>query len=415
MATTSSAWLGQPTAPGVDTSQRTRNAQAQGQEDSMGYLDSDQRQKQTGVNTGQGGYVSGQVAPAGNTTAPTTGVPRGAAPVATQPQYTAPAMSAPAPVTSVTNPAVDSDGTVVGNSSPAPADDITTKQSALTAPGSTTVSASGTGSGKSPVPVGSSISPTVYLGNKISPGLGDKYDIGGRLLTPSAADLSPTIAAQNAAFDTAGGINQERYDYRPGEAASQERVALDTANADQVRKMQLASLGGLNDAANGRVPSVAELQLRSQAAKNAAANLGAARALGGRSVGGVAHQATIANAGSALDTNVAAAALRAQEIAQARNQEVQAQQGVRGQDVTTAEANANLAQAANKNNLDSQNEQNKLADQHRLALLDAQLKAMGIGTTAAGDTVSAAAKNAASENESKQGVLKAGSSLLSFL
>src|SRR6476620_1253747 len=282
MATVSSAWLGTPTAPGIDTSQRTRKAAEQGQVDSMGYLDSDQRQKQTGVNTGQGGYVSGQVAPTGPAAPATTGV-AGTTPVTTpSPAPTVGAIGS-SPVTvrngSVAQPfqlSATSPGSAPANN------DVTTVQGALTnSPGTTTTT--GTARGKSPIPVGGDVSPTVRGLNEISPGLGDKYDIGGNLLTPSVADLSPTIAAQNAAFGTAGNLDQERYGYRPGEAASQERVALDTANADQIRAKQLASLSGLNDAANGRVPSVAELQLRSQAAKNAAANLGAARALGGRS------------------------------------------------------------------------------------------------------------------------------------
>src|SRR6478735_10202407 len=155
MATVSSAWLGTPTAPGIDTSQRTRKAAEQGQVDSMGYLDSDQRQKQTGVNTGQGGYVSGQVAPAGATAATSTGVPRGTtSPTVAAPVPTAPTGAFGASPTTVRNGSVAQPIQIAANgthSGYAPNNDITTVQSALsTSPGTTTTT--GTTNGKSAIP-----------------------------------------------------------------------------------------------------------------------------------------------------------------------------------------------------------------------------------------------------------------------
>jgi hypothetical protein len=202
-----------------------------------------------------------------------------------------------------------------------------------------------------------------------------------------------------------GNLNQERYNYRPGEAPAQDVVSLDTQQADQTRGRQQTALDALTAAANGTVPSAAEIQLREAAARNNAANFGAARALGGRSAGGAARAATVANAEANNETNVAAAAGRAAEQANARQALISALGGVRGQDIDTAQSNANLRQQAYGNNLTSQTTANAQADEWRKALLAAQLQALGIGTNAAGQTVNAAAKNTEAINKSKGGIL----------
>jgi len=104
--------------------------------------------------------------------------------------------------------------------------------------------------------------------------------------------------------------------------------------------------------------------------------------------------------------------LRASETANARNQLTAALGGVRGQDVETAAKNADLNQAANANNLNSQLQQNELAEKQRQALIDAQLKALGIGTQASSSILNAGAANANADNKQKGGILDTVGNLL---
>ena len=365
------------------------------------------REARTGVDRGGTGYVSGQVNP--NATATTARAAAAYAPTAAPAAAPAPAAS-PYPLGYSRAAGAQAPGTAYS----APADsDITTQQSALTAPQLGTAPTAGAGAntgttqGRSPIPTGQNISPTVYVGNQISPGLGDSIDPGSNLLRPTMTDLSPTQNAQAAAFGAAGNFNQERYDYRPGSAPAQDRVALDTANADQLRARQFGSLDDLAAAARGEVTSPAELQLRQQAARNNAATFGAARALGGRSAGGAGRAATLASTDANIRTNADAGQLRATEQANARNQLISALSGVRGQDIDISQSNANLGQAANANNLTAQTQANALAEQHRQALIEAQLQAMGIGTTAASATVAGSKANADTDNKGKDAIKSA--------
>jgi len=243
--------------------------------------------------------------------------------------------------------------------------------------------------------------------NRISPGLGDSVDPGSNLLRPTMADLGPTQQAQAAAFGAAGNFDQERFDYRPGSAPAQDRVQLDTTKADELRQRQFGSLDDLAAAARGEVASPAEIQLRQQAARNNAATFGAARALGGRSAGGAGRAATLASTDANIRTNADAGLMRATEQANARNALISALSGVRGQDIDISQANANLGQAANANNLQSQTQANALAEQHRQALIEAQLQAMGIGTNAASATVGASKANAEADNKLKGNIVGA--------
>jgi hypothetical protein len=117
-------------------------------------------------------------------------------------------------------------------------------------------------------------------------------------------DTGPATAAQKAAFGISDSLDRERYDYRPGAAASQDRIALDKAQAEQTRQRQLDAIEALTSAANGTVPSAAELQMRREAGRNVAATLGQARALGGRSAGGAARAGTLASADLLANTSV---------------------------------------------------------------------------------------------------------------
>lgn len=273
-----------------------------------------------------------------------------------------------------------------------------------TAPGATPppALAPGTTTTRGTVPGYNPLGPTVSTAVGAVPIVGD---IANGLLTTSRTDTGPGVAAQNAAFGLGGNLDQERYNFKPGDAAYQERVALEKAQQDEIRQRQLRSLDALEGAANGGVMSAADIQMKREGARSAARNLGAARALGGRSAGGVARAATLANAESALDLNSRLAEQRAQETAQARSLLTAAQSGVRGQDVDVAGRDASLAQAANENNLNSQIHTDDRAQDWRKTLLDNQLKAYGIGTSAANSIVDANQATAAAENKAKGGYL----------
>lgn len=377
---------------------------------------------QTGVNPGGQGYNSGQVNPAA-LAAPTAPAPTGASaalaamgvsqtPSATvtkgsnwlptltpTPPPTPPVQIASTTPTSLTGhvgtaPVASSvppiqafmDGTL-------PATPATPASAA--APGTTTATPGGTTNGYG-VPGVSSL-PVV-----------------GSLFQTQQADLSGVHAAQNADYGEAQALGQERYDYNPGAAPSQALGTINTTQTTGDRANSLAALGGITAAANGTVPSAAELQLRQQSARNQAANLGAARALGGRSAGGVARAATVANAGTNAQTNLDAAQTRATEQATARQQQIAALSGISSQDANNAVAQANLTQAGSSNNLTAQTTADAQAEAQRQALLQAQLTAMGQGTTAATGGAAASAANAAAQNAAKGGFVKSFTDAVGF-
>lgn len=387
------------------------------------------RRPETGVATGGAGYVSGQVAPTGSATTALGAVPPPGGSQTTLPTQVGgatipaggwrPQFAAAPPADSWRNPAASGAGTETITSAlatpaptaaPAPtsggwrtgaAPDTTTVQSALgisspAANGATGTSNPNTGTYNNPA--------LVSTGNA---GVDRILDPGGIFTGATMTDTGPAVAAQKAAFGISDDLNQERYDYRPGAAAAQDRVSLDKTQADQTRGGQVDALGRLRDAATGAVPSAAELQMRREAGKNVAATLGQARALGGRSAGGAARAGTLATADILANNTAQGAQLRAAEQERARAAEMAALGTVRGQDVDTANADARLAQEANANNLRSQLEQNDLAEKHRLTLLDEQLKALGIGTGAAGSILNAGAANANADNKQKGGILSA--------
>jgi len=315
---------------------------------------------------------------------------------------TAPAASAPAGVRRGEMPAVTAD--------------TTTRTGAISTPGGTPPSGAargptGTTQGQRPIPVGGDASPTVNALNRVSPGLGDSLDPGSSLvdqyLRPTLTDTTPGAATQQAGFGLSDDLSRERFDYRPGAAASQDVVGLDKAQADQIRAKQEEALAGLRAAATGAVPSAAEIQMRQEAGRNVAATLGQARALGGRSAGGAARAGTLATADLLARNNVEGAALRAAEQDRARQAEIAALGGVRGQDVDTASREAQLRQEAYQNNLRAQLDQNELAERHRQTLLQAQLQALGIGGQAAAAIMNAGSANAAAQNKFQGGVLGA--------
>lgn len=383
------AWTGSPATPGY-----ARPGSPEDQAIRQRQL-AQQHQALSGVNPGGGGYVSGQVAPAGAAARPQPAAPR------------PPAAAPPAPL-----PAVAPVAPAAAFGVPAGINGIASSVGAAQTPGGFQAVANGHRAGSASTVPGSTGSNGAGTSNtEILPGTNSVPIVGG-LLGTSTADLSGVHAAQNADFGAAQSLNQERYDYRPGESPYQERVQLDTTNADQTRAQQEQALTALTSAANGTVPSAAELQLRQQSDHNNASAFGAAQALRGRSPGGSYLQASRQGAASQLATNAQAAQLRAAEQERARGQLMEALTGVRTQDVGTASANANLGQAANANNLQAQTQANAQAQDWRQQLLQGQLAAMGYGTQAATGGANAAAANAKAENEGKNKFINAAASFL---
>lgn len=186
-------------------------------------------------------------------------------------------------------------------------------------------------------------------------------------LTPSTPNLSGVQQAQTNAFGVQNALAAQRDAYRgqynPRTEGTLNGQGLDTINS-------------LRAAAAGQVPSAAEIQLRNQAAKNAANSFGVAAALQGRSPAGALHQALVSNAGTQAQTNSDAAALRAQEMATARGQLVGAIQGQQQNEL--GQRQTDTTQTGN--------------------LLQGQIGALNAGTTAAVGNANAQAQAAAAKN-----------------
>lgn len=142
----------------------------------------------------------------------------------------------------------------------------------------------------------------------------------GNLLHAEKPDLSGLQQAQDTAFGFGKSLGDERANFVGN---------YNPQNEQDIRARQTGALDMLGAAAAGTTPSVAELQLRQQAARNAAGAYGTAAALQGRSPGTALRSAQ--NAGVAVQgqTNADAAILRAKEMSDARNQYIQGLSGVR--------------------------------------------------------------------------------------
>lgn len=122
---------------------------------------------------------------------------------------------------------------------------------------------------------------------------------------------------------------------------------IDQHYSDQTRAQQQQSIAGLTGAANGTIPSAAELQLRQTRDANVANQLGIAATLQGRSAGGALKQASDATGAINAKAAADAAILRATEQATARGQLSTALQGVRTSDIDVASNQGQLTSAAN--------------------------------------------------------------------
>ncbi len=121
-------------------------------------------------------------------------------------------------------------------------------------------------------------------------------------------------------------------------------VQLDQTNANQSRGLQMGALGYLRNQANGTAASSAQI-LGQRANQNAVTQAG--QAVTGASGGIGAHlaaQRAASNAalGQAMGTNAQNASTRAAEISRGQSEYASGAQGVEGQDIQAATANATL-------------------------------------------------------------------------
>ena len=213
---------------------------------------------------------------------------------------------------------------------------------------------------------GNDINKIPVVGNLVGSALGTK---------PAAqADTSGIKQAQANAFGVEDALAKERAAYR-GQYNTRTNATLGGAGMDAITQLQ--------QAATGAVPSAAEIQLRNQAARNAANSFGVASALQGRSPGGALHQALVNNAGAQAQTNSDAAALHANEMANARGQLVGAIQGQQQNQLGLRQGD--ITQQGN--------------------LLSGQTSALNAGTSAATGLANANATNAAAQNQATAGAL----------
>lgn len=136
-------------------------------------------------------------------------------------------------------------------------------------------------------------------------------------------------------------------------------TTVDRTQSDQTRGQQQVSLADLRTAAEGRVPSAAELQLRQTTDRNVANQYALAAALQGRSAGGALKQASDAAGDLNAKAVADAAILRATETAAARKAESDALLGVRTGDITVAGKQADITSATKTTNQSADITQNK--------------------------------------------------------
>ena len=166
-----------------------------------------------------------------------------------------------------------------------------------------TISAAGTAIGKDVNAAGSAIGTGVKdaasaVGNAIGGGPG-----------PDTSSSDAETARTNALADSL--TTQAN--------AAGDQASTDRGRGTQIYQQQQDSIAGLTAAANGTVPSAAEIQGKTQASIDAARQYGLAAALQGNNPGAALRQASLGGAAIAGTDNANATALRATEQANARN------------------------------------------------------------------------------------------------
>lgn len=275
----------------------------------------------------------------------------------------------------------------------------------------------------SPLPAGAAPGPSLtpqiqsmlatYQAGRPTPTIAPTTVGQGQQATAGAA-YAPTVgpAQQATAATVTAPTLGPAAQARASQASATDAVTamIDQANSNQTRAQQEQSISGLQDAAAGRVPSAAELQLRQTRDANVANQLAIAATLQGRSAGGALKQASDASGAINAKAAADAAILRANEQAQARNTLSTALQGVRTADIDVASnqgqiaSAANIATAANRTGVSQTNANNATSVSTSNAAQTNQMEqkqgdlSLQAGTTNANNLTGVSEKNAAEQN-----------------
>ena len=226
----------------------------------------------------------------------------------------------------------------------------------------------------------------------------------GPVLAPAVADPSGLADVRDRAFRTQDALTGriQNLEANPTQAPQSDLVQLDQTNIDPLRARQTTALDQLQAAANGTVPSAAEILGRDQANRAAALAYGNAAALqGGASSGGALRQALDAQTQIQGDANTQLLAARAKEMSDARNQLVSGIGAAQNTEAGLATTNANLNQNKNIANTQAAVTTHGQDVTQQGDLVSGQNTALATGAGAEKAAVDAATANAASANALK--------------
>ena len=226
----------------------------------------------------------------------------------------------------------------------------------------------------------------------------------GGVLSPAQADTSGLNAVRERAFNTQDALTGriQQLEANPTVAPQSDLVQLDQTQIDPLRARQGIALDQLQAAANGTVPSAAEILGRDQANRAAAQAYGNAAALqGGASSGGALRQALDAQTQIQGDANTQLMAARAKEMEAARGQLVSGIAGARAGESADATTNANLGQNRNLANTQAAIATHGQDVSQQGDLISGQNTALATGAAAEKARVDAETANAASANALK--------------
>ena len=215
--------------------------------------------------------------------------------------------------------------------------------------------------------------------------------LGNPIAAPQFQQVAPWQQAQvqQAQAQTAQAAQAQA---AQAQAATMQGAQLNTAQSDQQLANQNALTANLQATAAGQGPSVAQEQLRQATAANINQQMAAAQSAHGAARLAALRGATWNNAATQQTANSQAAGLRAQEIATAQGQLGNNLGTARGQDITTATQNAQLAQNTGTLNSGYQQSAN---------LANAQLT-QGMNQFNAGNTQQANLWNAGNQTQNSQ-------------
>jgi hypothetical protein len=201
----------------------------------------------------------------------------------------------------------------------------------------------------------------------------------------ASADLGPAKQVVGEGINVEQGLGAQRNAFGAQMTGPQYNPYFANQNLIQ----QQGAINDLGQAAAGRVPSPAELQLRQQGAANASQAFGLAAAMQGRSPGAALRIAQKPALQTQTQTNAQAGIQRAQEQQAARQAYFNALQGLQGQ--VQGQRGQDITQYGN--------------------LLQGQIGALNAAGSAAGAYSNASAANAAGKNAMYGGLISSGASL----